>query len=328
MKRVLLFSRDAGGANQMAGLHDVLTGVMPAPTPDLAGFAASLGPVKVVAGGRDHAVAVWRRAGIEPAVWPDGRDGAAWLAELGVDTVLTATSDVDDDSPQRLWQAARAAGLPCAAFIDHSANLGERFRSRDGGVTYPDHVFAIDAAMAAGLEAQGVPRGRLRLGGDLHKARLHRCGSRVSAEAAAALRLTWGVSPGAVVVLFPGEAQAEMCATGRIARYDEFACLEHVLAQAAEAGACVVIRPHPKDTPGKYDRYAAPPTVVVSTDGDSLHAVLAADVVAGMDSTLFVEAGALGRPAVSLWPRHPLHGPLNLPRRGEEQPFPAALTPA
>jgi hypothetical protein len=66
----------------------------------------------------------------------------------------------------------------------------------------------------------------------------------------------------------------------------------------------VVIRPHPRDTLGKYDRYrrAAAPGVIVSDQGAPLEAILAADLVLGMDSALLFEARTLGRPALSLVP--------------------------
>lgn len=130
-----------------------------------------------------------------------------------------------------------------------------------------------------------------------------------------------GARDGERIVLFASECGAEMAEWGLDVAHDEFACLDRLIRLmrrgAADLGpvrivgdcALVVIRPHPKDRPGKYDAYAQAgpaPRVLVDAGGDGIEAVLTADAVVGMDSSLLYEAEALGKPAISLLPGHRL----------------------
>ena len=155
------------------------------------------------------------------------------------------------------------------------------------------------------------PASTVRCVGPLHLDRVRRLGR---FAAYADLRNAWG-SGGRRIILFASECGSEMRLVGRAVPYDEFKALDSLLDAVkrglplcgqvfAASDTTIVIRPHPRDRVGKYDQFtiaaANGPEIRVSDAGAPEQAVLAADLVVGMDSQLLREAEALGRPAFSL----------------------------
>lgn len=297
---VVLFSRDPGGTNQLIALHAVLSGVEAPPSPDVAALKDRVAgqPLRVVA--KDQAVAFWQRAGQAVENW--NGDLATW-PEPQVAALLTATSDIDDRTPQLLWRWAAQRGIFTAAFVDGPHTPDQRFRMADGARIVPEQIFASDPETLHALAEAGLPADRLRLAGPLHEARVRALARAVGADRIATLRRHWGAQPGERVVLFASDCGREIAAAGRPMAYDEVEGLERMLRRTSGR---VIIRPHPKDTPGKYQSFVSN-RVRVSSEEDSIAAILAADVVAGMASALLVEATVLERPTRSLWPEHPLY---------------------
>lgn len=300
--RLVFLSRDPGGARQMVGLYRVLTEDPSefSSDPGLLALRGRLGrwdDIRVLA--RDFALAVWRQAGVpveEAGAEPDLKPG---------DHLLTATSDYDDDTPQRAWRTARAAGCPSHAFVDCESNVASRFRDQAGVVGAPDYVYVPTAACLPGLDGIATPD-RIALIPDLIPW-LSRRDLAAAAEGAGRLRRAWLLDGDLPVLLFVSENIAEMTALGRVTPYSEFDCLDRLLAGLRGEGEIpgigrrdwrVVIRPHPKEPPGKFDSYAG--QAIVSREGSSAEAILAADLIVGMRSTLLREAADAGKPVVSL----------------------------
>jgi len=299
---LVFLSRDPGGARQMIGLYRVLT-ESPAEFAADAGLNAlrarlgSWDGIRVVA--KDFALPVWRQAGI-----PVGEFGGAqtWSAN---DRLLTATSDVDDDIPQQAWRRARAAGCPSHGFVDCESNVANRFRDRSGALSAPDYVYVPNADCLPGLNGI-VPPDRITLIPDLIPW-LSRRDLAAAAAGAEKLRRIWQQGDERPVLMFVSENVSEMAALGRASPYSEFDCLERLLAclrgEQAITGIDrrdwhVVIRPHPKEAPGKFDAYQG--QAIISREGSSAEAILAADMIVGMRSTLLREASDAGKPVVSL----------------------------
>ena len=260
---------------------------------------------------------IWLAAGHTPMLWEgrDARAADALLDETGAGLALTGTSDIDEPGDRLLWLAARRRGIPAHAMLDHPANLSQRFRCDDGTVVYPDWIYAPDAIFAERLAEARVPRDRIRIIGDLHHMRVARLAARRTPGDIVALRGAWGAKPGDSVLLFASECVREMKAKGRPSPYDEMTVLEELLRSLARAerpdgatidpaATLVVIRPHPRDADGKYESVvhasSGKPRVVTSTAGSADLALMAADFVVGMNSSLLYEAVAIGRPVASL----------------------------
>lgn len=319
MASLLVFSRDPGPTNQLVAVVEALK------TPALGGDPEGLSLLRAALSqmpelriaSRGSATEIWRGAGHVPAPW-EGADEAtadALIAEAGALAVLTGASDIDEPGDRLLWKAARRRGISSHAVLDHPANLALRFRDGEGGTIYPDWLYAPDAVFANRLAVAGAPADRIRLTGDLHHRRLRGLSAQIAGDEIAALRGTWGGSASDTVVLFPSECGREMRAAGRTYPYDELEVLERLLT-SLEAGALpggrtadrrsllLVVRPHPRDLPKKYDVLLDARRerlrVVASSQGLPLVALLAADLVVGMNSSMLYEAFELGRPVYSL----------------------------
>ncbi len=301
----------------MVGLYEALgsggTGI-PRGVDDLRTELSGTAPLVVA---KDMAEHVWKRAGLSYECWPGHLSSASvqltaeWLAGLAVKFVLTATGDIDDRTPQRLWRSASSLGIPAYAFVDHPANIQARFEDQDGPVI-PTRIYVIDEDMRAAVMRLGISRAQTAVVGNLHIWRLRRLARGVAADQLTTLRRIWGASDGRSVVLFASENIRELRPLGKVAPYDEFECLNRLRTMLSNKEATLsgtslrepmlAIRPHPKDRSGKYSAFvgAGPPETIIDTSDDSMTAVLAADVVAGMTSNLMVEAAALGRATVCL----------------------------
>jgi hypothetical protein len=316
----LLFSRDPGGARQMFGLLQALRGRFPneAAHPGIVAVKAQIPHHPPLVFAKDFAIKVFAGLGEAAEAWPlpeargPDRDRLldALLAERGVTVVLTATSDVDDDTDQALWQAARRAGIPSHGFVDGAFNVAPRFTSPEGDMVVPDFVHVPNRAVFDEV-APYCPTGRITLIPDLIIG-VHRQEMEQARTNAAGLRRQWGLGEGERAALFASENVEELVALGKPKHYDEYDCLALLLAAlageravpgiAAGAAQLVVIRPHPKERPDKFAAHCgrAGPRVIISTDGTASEAILAADLVVGMRSTLLREALDAGKAVVSL----------------------------
>lgn len=320
MPAALFFARDPGPANQVAAAWHLCAEIGPLVPEGAEKFRADLAPFASArfALARGPAVSALARAGIpsESIETGFGAPGpraareaaaAAFLRARGVGAVVTGTSDVDEDLDRVLWAAARLAGIESHVFLDHPANLAARFREASGQFLFPDKLYAPDERYRAVLAEAGVNFPDLRIAGTIHENRLA-AGRTATFAARGQLRALWGATDSDHVVLFASECGREMEAVGRKAPYDEIIELTKYaesLARSSEgAKAILVVRPHPRDVAGKYDAWnrAAPAALrrVVSAAGAPAEAILAADLVVGMDSTMLREARVLGRAYLSV----------------------------
>ncbi|HEV7501966.1 MAG TPA: hypothetical protein VGQ33_18255, partial [Vicinamibacteria bacterium] len=285
-----------------------------------AGSAAVLLPAVAEMAARGHTVEVhasgpalaqWRKAGgasareqAEP-VSPD----VARLA-LGSASVLVSGAGVFNTIEHAFRRAALDRGLPSVALIDFWGRVEDRF-SRPHGRTResarPDLACALDEANRRELLAAGFPDGQVAVTGSAHLEAV----ARDLAEAALS-RGSWrrdlGVAAEEKLVLFvsePFEPEDRDAAGRSRLGYDQASTLQAVLravdvvAESTGSRACVVARPHPRETGTALAEVAArwsSPRVraCLVSDGDARRFVVAADVVAGMTSVVLIEAALAG----------------------------------
>jgi hypothetical protein len=319
MTSLLVFSRDPGPTTFLIATIEALSEPGQGEGAGIAALRAAIAPAMAAGltiAARAPGDAIWRAAGHAVKSW-EGRDERAaetLLADIAAGAVLTGTSDVDDSGDRALWRAARKRGIESHAVFDHPANLELRFVDTDGASARPDWHYVPDQAFARRLAAAGIPANRIRVIGDLHHARLRRLAAGQEAAAIQRLRLRWGAGDAGFVVLFASECGREMAALGRPSPYDELEIFGELLQGLASgrrpdggaleaAQTVVVVRPHPRDAEDKYAAFAGGREklkIVVSAKESPPLALLAADLVVGMNSSLLYEAREIGRPVVSL----------------------------
>jgi len=324
LKTFAVFSRDPAPTERLIA---VLDAIRTAPVQgEMAGLAslrseyeATCCAFEIIS--RPPGLAMWQQAGFSVRSWDQCDDSAATdlLVTIRASIVMTGTSDVDEPADRALWRAARAAGVASHAVLDQRINLGQRFTDADGAITYPDWIYVSDDEFGTMIAKIGVPANRIRVIGDLHLENLKRRMAGMSEERLSQIRTQWGVPSGRRIVLFASETMREKAVAGYPVPYEEMAELERLLAAldagghpAAQGSApseiCVVVRPHPRDTAGKYDGYAGVSAsglkVVVSSAG-GLESIKAADIIVGMNSSLLHAAVVSGLAVLSLT-GHPL----------------------
>jgi hypothetical protein len=306
MSTAVLFARDPGAANHIVAMAEQLGGRLHNDAlRDFVEQTAGSVPAAVVVWGEGPALPVFAAAGINaaPRNPPDIVAGVELLRQASPALVVTGTGDIDDVATRNFWQAARQLRVPSLALLDSALNLKLRFDRAHG--IHPDRLVAPDSETLSGLVRIGFAPGDVLLVPNLHHARL----AALAPPLREANRKIWSIRPEARVVLFVSENAAEARWMGRPFAIDEFALLESLIADVAArrpvgplrcdaAETVIVVRPHPRDVPGKYDRYAraAAPRVIVSADGTPAEAAAGADLVVGMSSAFLDEARILGRP--------------------------------
>ena len=314
--KVLVFARDPGAANHLVALIEVLRG----------GTSVSKDICQAVGGdyqnahfeiyGRTHALSVWQRTNMAAKDW-DETFGEAASAENVVsrtkpDIVLTGTSDIDEATDCALWRAAARAGIPSIAIVDHESSANFRFQDASGAI-WPDHILVPNTKVSDAVRATGAPERSIIETGNLHIARTARRRDATSRDTIKDLRSDWGAQANDRVFLFASECSREMAALGRSAPYDEVALLAALTNELAEgeitgplatnpAETLLVVRYHPRDDRKKYAGFTVQPPLrmTCSEAGSPEEAVLASDIVVGMQSSLLLEAAALGVPTHSL----------------------------
>lgn len=320
MPKLLVFSRDPGPTNQLIAVVEALRSPPAADeTAEFALLRAATSPViaELKIATRVPGDAIWRGAGYTANLWSgaDERAAEVLIAKTEAGLVLTGTSDIDEPGDRMLWRAARRMGIESHAVLDHPANLALRFRDARGEETRPDWFYVPDEIFLSRLAATGIPAARIRVIGDLHHVRMRRLACRQDTGEVERLRTLWGAGDSTFVILFASECGREMAALGRPSPYDETEILGGLLNELARgqrpgggelnpADVVVVVRPHPRDAEGKYNAFASgaktAPRVAVSAEGSPPLALMAANLVVGMNSSLLYEALELGRAVVSL----------------------------
>lgn len=212
-------------------------------------------------------------------------------ALAGSDRLLCGTS-WQSDLERHAILAARAAGKPSAAWLDHWVNYRMRFEL-DGRLCLPDEVWVSDAEAQA-IAAQALPEVALR-----------RVENPYFAELRQSLRQEAPLFPplpaGQLGVLFVCEPVREHAllrfGDARHFGYTEEEALHYFLSHVAALGPVgrILVRPHPSEPAGKYDAVAAAFDLPVQfSQGHTLSAeVAASDCVVGCNSMAMV-VGLLG----------------------------------
>ncbi len=297
MKRIVAYARDPGSANMTIAACAALAALQA--RDDLGPARALFGLVEretpafdIYAGGPAHAA--WTRAGAMP------RDPADVFGALPAAAgLVTGLDDVDDPIPRPLWRRARELGVPSAAFCDNNINLGIRLKDGLGPIA-PDLVFALGDAAREEIVKAGVSRDRVPVIANLH---LDALAARPRDHAAlrASMRERWGIDPAASVWLYAGVVRRELHGLREIGREDEVEALRALSAKLDARGdpnLWLVIRPHPRDSAGKYSGMRASRVgMLESNAGTSIEALLGADVVVSLSEAILDEARVLGRSA-------------------------------
>lgn len=293
---------DPGAANGLIGLADALaekridlriyaTGTAKAYAPTIELDVADLADLDLPFGGRDRPAAV-----------------------------LAGTSENPESPVFDVTAAALAAGIPCFGFVDGPANAGRRFRGTGNNplAHVPEYLLVSDPAAKDAFVALGFGAGRIEIVGHpgMDRVRARRVWLDFQGRDAVRQRVFPEIDPERPLVLFIAETSdgldsrefrrsADYTLEGRGASDGRTEiCLEETIdaLEGAAPEAALALRLHPKNVRETFRPYARD-LAAISTGGDPLEAVYAADLVIGMTSVLLFEAAVMGRPTIAVTPR-------------------------
>jgi len=310
---------DAGGAAAVVPVVEVLR---------------AEGNVAVRALAYRQACDVWARRGLpfEPLDECLSLDDASDALRRPVASLLlTGTSLNQVMLENRFLKAAREVSIPSVAVLDFWSNYTERFSDQEGRLTcVPDRIAIMDEQTRADMVAEGFDPSRLIVTGqpafdDLIQTRMQFTGARKCD-----VRAQLGISDDELFILFVSQPLSALYGTDPTnplyPGFSEQAVLSSLVEAmeriADESGRAIalVVRPHPReDHAWMASVRSAKIRIVISSDGEARNLVVAADLVAGMNSVLLVEACYLGCVVVSLQPGLRHADPLPTNRLGLSQ---------
>ncbi|MEK6556689.1 MAG: CDP-glycerol glycerophosphotransferase family protein [Candidatus Margulisiibacteriota bacterium] len=311
-KRLLLFSRDPGGANTIIPLVQPL---------EQKGYSVSLY-------GKDISLRKYQDHGLlgknicETLERIEPVEVTSFLKSLNVDLVLTGTSS-DDFTEKYLWQSAQQLGIPSAAIIDQWMSYGMRF-SRYGLSEYrqyaqkpsidflPSRIFIMDKLAKNEAIAEGLPPDKLVVTGQPYFETLMKKASTI--HPTGEIKSRHLIDPDTALIVFASEPIMETyhdqeqstCARG----YDQYSIFSALLDGLEEVHAnslhkfVLLIRLHPKEKKDSINRIleerAMPFRVIVGDESEPFCLMKESDLIVGMSSMFLIEAALLGRPILSV----------------------------
>jgi hypothetical protein len=239
-----------------------------------------------------------------------------YLRASKADLLLSATSMNGEDYEKSFMQAATQISLPSIGILDFWSNYRGRFSTHSAAEqlnALPDRIAVMDARAVEEMVALGFPKTRLVITGQpaFDELFLPRNIPAVRHQ----IRTALGLCKSDLLLIFASQPFSEITAESGIAPvgYDEMECLHLLIKSLRATGKCpkIWVRPHPRETVGKFSALTYP-SLIISSEFDRISAILAADGVAGMSSNFLLEAALIDVPVLSIQPRQAGPGPLPL----------------
>ncbi len=309
---IVALAGDPGGANALA--------------PVLEALSESGRPLCILA--YRQALTLWRERGLNPQEVPESDPVAALATALSkAGLLLTATSVNGVDLERHATALAKTMGVPSLALLDFWSNYRLRFAQDNGSLILPDAIAVMDAQAVSEMIAEGFPEDRLRIMGqpvfdDLATRRASFDDARRQE-----LRRVFGLGLEDRLILYVSQPFTELYGSaGNAKQHLGFSegevlasCqdgLEH-LSRKHDLQIVLAIRPHPREVRKNFSSFQVGHfRAAIWECPDRVDAILAADLVLGMNSVLLLEAVLLRQWVVSVQPRLRIADPLPCNRDG------------
>ena len=325
-KKILLLSRDPGGANAIL--------------PMIAPLARRGYDIALF--GKDAALKRYREEGLVGLDVNDYMNAAdpraidMFLSNTRPDAILTGTS-ADDMTEKYIWKAAEASGIPSFALVDQWVNYGIRFSRyglADMEMYYkhknheflPTAIFATDADAKREMEQDGLPGSRISVTGNPYFEYFLGQASRVTANELNSMKNDLGIHEDDHVVTFISEPIAKMYGAQSYLGYTETTIVREVIEalllikNETSKRILLIIRLHPKDAEHHYDDCISDYSDMLEIRTDrsmrSYESILLSDVVCGMYSMMLLESLLLKKPLMSVQIGLTRENPFILARKG------------
>jgi hypothetical protein len=227
-----------------------------------------------------------------------GTDAAAIFAEFKPDALYSGTSYTSRIEMDFVHEAAKR-GIPSASFVDHYTGFDVRFGFGEARI-FPNEIHVLDEKAAALAREAGLPQSRIRITGNPYHEFLRSWQSQLTKEEVFQ-QLGIPVSE-AKTILFTPDPLSNAGGADKFGT-DELVILKFFLESLGEAGRPIqlLVKAHPNQSMAhlKTGLKNLPRNVevhLVTSEKDALlnDLIQHADLVAGMFSSLIIEAELLG----------------------------------
>lgn len=276
-----------------------------------------------------HAKDIWQKLNLARTPLSSKLDfsGAVrLLKEIDATALLVGTSYNDLMLEHLFIDAARELGLPSLSVLDFPSHFKARFSNRDSSLIHLPDAIAVDSSETMHrMLAEGFSKSRIEVTGAPAFDALAGFAKSIKPGKRQELRRNLAVDPNDIFVLFASQPLTRLynIRPGNLGQlgYDEISVLKFFIqvlediSKEQNRKVRLVVRPHPREDPAKFESLSVKEIHLTVNDNlTSWEAIVAADLVAGMNSVLLMEACHLGRLVVSVQPglRQPDPLPTNL----------------
>lgn len=259
---------------------------------------------------------LWARRGLsfetlDEDLLPDAADDL--LRSPPVSLLLTGTSANPAMLESRFIEAARRLAIPSVALLDSWVNYRARFAvGGSGRMCLPDRIAVMDESARTEMVAVGFDPSILVVTGQPAFDDLSRWRDLFTSDRKREVRAALGVADRSRLVLFASQPFSALYGDPTHLQYPGFdehdvlrqlvSALERIAIRSTSS-IVLLVRPHPREDARNLAAIASDTIrVVVSDEGDGRDAVLAADLVTGMNSMLLMDACYMQCVTVSLQP--------------------------
>ena len=330
-KKILLFSRDPGGANTIIPLVRPLKEN---------GYEIRLF-------GKDHALDKYSNAGISGLNIMDFvknielKSIEEFLVDERPDFILTGTS-ADDFTEKYIWKAGEKLRIPSFAIFDQWINYGIRFSkyktteieeyNDDRTHPYlPSKILVMDDYAKQEAIEDGLEPSRIIVTGQPYFEDLLKHREKILPETVEKIRRRMGVDGTSFVITFASEPVSKdydksnnsenyWGYTERTVIEELFESIKNISSESSKK-IYFIIRPHPREDVNRFQDIILlfkEEKISIITDriSNSWDLILASDLICGMSSMFLIESVLLGKPVISVQIGLNKENPFILDRRG------------
>ncbi|MDP4176909.1 MAG: hypothetical protein Q8900_01035 [Bacillota bacterium] len=315
MKKILLFSRDPGGANVVTPLINVLKEK----------------EYEVKLFGKDYALNKYKQFGY------GGIDILNYLQQITLesitdflihespDFIITGTS-ADDFTEKYLWKASEKLNIPCFAILDQWMSYGIRFSEftlaqieeynfKKTHSYLPTKILVMDEYAKQQMMKEGIEDYKIEVTGQPYFDYLINKNNLICSDDILKYKKNIGCVDSDIIITFATEAitktydeddkaQDHIGYTDKTILYEIYECINKISSECNKR-IIIIIRLHPKDEINNYSDFISKVgnknlQVLLDKNTDAMIAINASDIICGMSSMFLIEAAIIGKPIISV----------------------------
>lgn len=310
MKKILLFSRDPGGANTVIPLVAALRE---------RGYEVRLF-------GKEIALEKYSKAGL------DGIDITGFVSEITQgaikdfllserpEFIITGTS-ASDYTEKYLWKAAEKLNIPSFAILDQWINYGIRFSRYSTAEIeeygkakshqyLPTKILVMDEFAKAEAIIDGIETSRILVTGQPYFETLIKEKEKITSSQLDKIKRKLNLKDDDFIITFASEPVSIDYANIDYWGFTEKTIFAELvegvkrISAGLEKRISIIIRPHPREDEDSFNETISSLgeriNIVVDRNSSSMELISLSDMVAGISSMFLIEAAIIGKPVLSI----------------------------